>query len=524
MIFRRPFAMLIKNFKVIHIVLTLLMAYTIMKTSAILSFFNEYIASNSTILGEGLVSSLFNYPMFIAIIFIILISIVVFILMKYKKKKSLFYFFVICVYIYNFALYVFAYNNVKILETGLVGIRTLKVIQDLYITLIILQFYTVIMALIRSTGFNIKKFDFGKDIEELNIVDKDNEEFLVNIEFDSNKFKTNLKKNIRHIKYAYKENKLFANLIILVIIALICTGLYYNIGVYNKVYKENESFKSNNLIMSVANTYVTSRNMKNDVIFNNNRLVVVKLNIRGISNDTVLDTSRFYIKKGSERYYVTKDYNNYVKDLGNIYNKEKLNTEFNYYNIVFKIPNDNLKDLYLVYNDSNDKNIRVKLSLEDLDMSFNSNNYNLGDEIVFDSNILNKSKITISEFDKSENYVVNYNFCLDKNTCYNSNEYITPSITSSVEKALIRIKGSYEENEEINNENFSSLEKLLINNAKIVYTINGNNMESYIYKSVKPKKINSDYYYLEIDKNVLYGSDLKLVINIRNQSYIYTLG
>ena len=523
MILRKPFALLIKYFKVIHLALTMLIVYSIIKTTSILSFFNEYIASNRTILGHGITDQLFNNFMYISIILIIMIAFIVFVLMKYKKKKSFFYFLIILIYVYNYILYNYAFNNVSILETGLVDIRTLKVIQDLYTTLLILQYITVVISLIRATGFNIKKFDFQSDIQELQITENDREEFLVNIEFDVNKIKANYKKNIRHLKYAYKENRMFVHLIILIIIGAICFALYYNFGVYNKVYKNGETFKTKDFIMNVKDVYITSNDYKNNNLFNNYKLVVVKINARGIYGDTVIDTSKFYIKKKSERYYVTSDYNKYVNDLGNIYNGDKLDTEFDSYNLVFKVPNDDVDELYLVYNESKDRNVKIKLDLIDLDIDKVYDEHSLNEEFTINNLLINNSKINISEFGISNMYVENYNFCVTNDNCYNSIEYIKPSITTHSNRAIVKLKGTYEFDESNNNEKLSTLSNLLINNAKIVYTIDGKDKESELYKIIKPSKIKNDYLYLEVLEEVMHAENLKLVITIRNNNYIYNL-
>ena len=47
---------------------------------------------------------------------------------------------------------------------------------------------SIVMYAFRATGFDIKKFDFAKDLEELDIETKDNEEFEVNLELETDKY------------------------------------------------------------------------------------------------------------------------------------------------------------------------------------------------------------------------------------------------------------------------------------------------------------------------------------------------
>ena len=45
MILRKPYAFLIRHFKLIHLILTVLLAYILYKTNKLLSFFNQYLSS-----------------------------------------------------------------------------------------------------------------------------------------------------------------------------------------------------------------------------------------------------------------------------------------------------------------------------------------------------------------------------------------------------------------------------------------------------------------------------------------------
>ena len=60
MILRKPYAFIIKYFKVIHFLLTLLIAYLIYRTNLVLSFVSNYISSNTSVIGQNLTENLFN--------------------------------------------------------------------------------------------------------------------------------------------------------------------------------------------------------------------------------------------------------------------------------------------------------------------------------------------------------------------------------------------------------------------------------------------------------------------------------
>ena len=90
MILRKPYAFFIKHFKLIHIILTILIAYLIYRTGLLLSFFNEYISTGKSVIDQDLTGNLFNLYMFIVPFLIILASIIILSVMVLKQNQ--FYF------------------------------------------------------------------------------------------------------------------------------------------------------------------------------------------------------------------------------------------------------------------------------------------------------------------------------------------------------------------------------------------------------------------------------------------------
>ena len=59
MIVRKPYAFLIKHFRLLHVILSVLMIVTVFQTIKILNFFNEYLSGFMTNVETGTVSSIF---------------------------------------------------------------------------------------------------------------------------------------------------------------------------------------------------------------------------------------------------------------------------------------------------------------------------------------------------------------------------------------------------------------------------------------------------------------------------------
>ena len=87
MILRKPYAFFIKIFKPMHIFMSVLIVFLIYKTNNILSFLNQYIYSNESVIGKPIREMLISKELFIIPILMIVL------LYNNKKGKSLKYLF-----------------------------------------------------------------------------------------------------------------------------------------------------------------------------------------------------------------------------------------------------------------------------------------------------------------------------------------------------------------------------------------------------------------------------------------------
>ena len=188
MVLRKPYAFLIKHFKLLHIILTALISYSIYKTNLIIHFYNEYINSSQVIIGSNVQVSLFNFFIFFAPFLVILFAMILFAVMYNKKKPFIFYIILIIVNIISIAIYGITYSNILSMQNNIVNVRTASFIRDLLYINLILQTVIIVISTIRATGFEIKKFDFVRDLQDLKIEVKDNEEFEVDVNFDTDRF------------------------------------------------------------------------------------------------------------------------------------------------------------------------------------------------------------------------------------------------------------------------------------------------------------------------------------------------
>ena len=189
MILRKPYAILIKNFKLLHAVMTAFMAFIMYKTLNVISIYNEYFALNQALIGEDLASTAYSTFMYVAPIIIIIITLILFWVMIVKKKPSKLYIFTMIIYIYTLVMFFIGKSTMLKMEELILDVRTIKIVRDLTTLSMILQIFPLIKSFVRAVGFDIREFDFGKDLAELEIDETDNEEFEVNVSLDTNKVK-----------------------------------------------------------------------------------------------------------------------------------------------------------------------------------------------------------------------------------------------------------------------------------------------------------------------------------------------
>lgn len=357
MILRRPYAFLIKNFRLIHIILFILLAYTTYHANNMLSFFKEYIRVNGSI--EVISSQYITAFIYIIPVIIIILSLTIFFLMKYKKKPRLFYVILILVIIICTGIYSYLYFNIKTLETTIMSAREIRLLRDISRANFYILFITCIPLLIRGLGFDIKKFNFTNDLKELNLSKEDSEEVEVSIDMSSNGLKRAGRKTIRELKYYYAENKLFINIILAVITIILIIIFPFNKYVIKKNLQEGEVLGSNDFNIKINNSYITDRHH----VSKNNSYIIIKVSVLGKTNNYTLNLEHFVLESNNNKYIPSKKYYLYFNDLGRGYREEILNTkEYENYLFIYNINSSDKESKFILNYIDNNKKIVVKPS------------------------------------------------------------------------------------------------------------------------------------------------------------------
>ena len=185
MVFRKPYAFLIKNFRKIHILMLLLVIYVYVKHISLLAFVRNYVALQSY---NSSLESIDKYVGFLpnlAIFLILLITGLLIYLFLYKKKPWKLYLVIVFEYalmligFYMASSYFHSYDANSTLS-GAMAIRDILFIASFP------QYAVLVILLIRIAGIDMSKFDFAHDEEFMSLSAEDREEFEINIDIVMN--------------------------------------------------------------------------------------------------------------------------------------------------------------------------------------------------------------------------------------------------------------------------------------------------------------------------------------------------
>lgn len=353
MILRKPYAFLIKYFNLIHMFISILIIYLISKTNSILNFFKAYIRDD---IFEVHVSEYVNVLIYLFLIVIIGLVTTMIILMRKKNKPLLIYIITVVFYCILFIGFSYCGSVISKLEYNLLDRKSISLVRDISRFMLIGQWLCLIPYVIRTFGFDIKKFDFKRDLHELEILDEDNEEFELVTPINMNKVEQFSRRRLRELKYYYIENKIFVLIFLTIIIAISIISVFNAIDFDSfKRYDEKEIIKLDNFYtLSIDDSYITTKNDSGDVIaVNDTFYLIVKFTVNSKYNGQFsLDTSKFIININDNEFLASRTYYNYFKSYGIGYKNQKFSLNDNKsYILVYNIPNKyKEKDMELEYN------------------------------------------------------------------------------------------------------------------------------------------------------------------------------
>lgn len=519
MIFRKPYAFLIKNFRKIHIVLLLLCAFIYYKTMQLTGFINEFMIYFSY---DPYLEPITNYVsilFYITTIIIVIITITLIILLKRKNKPWKLYLVLAITYIAVFII--FGYTKSYFIKNDLSSTAVPRAIHDFLFISTIPQYLSFLILFIRITGLDLNKFGFKNDKEFLELEQDDREEFEISVNIDKDVFKRVYKKTIRLIGYFYLEHKFVMNIIIAVTTISLIGYTYYYFGIAHKTIKETKELNANNYIITINKSYYTNKDKKGNIIEKDSSFVILNMTIINNGAQRKLEANNFHLVNGNNDITFSKNtYSNYFNDIGNNYSNRVFNKgEKRNFAMIFKVDKklnkNNFVLYYQQYKNSKKTYLRkIKLKLEDVSIINSNTSKKIGEEINIKFPKGTEENFTFLDYALEDNSNYNIESCNSDDIC----SVITKILTANSNYKTLKINfisDNYEGQELID---FST------NYGKIKYIDNDNiAREIEIKDALENKDYLGKYMYIKVPSKIENASSIEIIYTVRNQKYYYKI-
>lgn len=534
MVLKKPYAFIIKHFRLIHLLTTIPMFYLLIKTGTIAKFFSSYISSGYSIRFNNILSNLAsNYIsifMYAAIILILTIFVVLSLILQDKNKPTKFYNYSIIYYIVLFILVTGCFNVFQMIEADTLNNTLARIIRDLIYLVYYTESFFIAFTFIRGTGFNLRKFDFKSDLAHLEISNKDSEEFEFLVGFDTYKTKRTVRRFFRELIYYYKENRFICNIVIVITVVILGTIIYMNRKVYDRIYNERESFTFGNMSIQVNNSYISNLSYNGKTIKQGKSYVILNIQIENkYRDDLEFNTANFKLSVGKSLIVPDISLGNYFLDYGNPYNGTLIKgvTKSSYI-LVYEINPNQVKNTYTLeaYSrfDSTPGGIgainkRIKIKPANMTANVTTNNINFGSVVKFSNTALRDTEFSLSNYEIVNRFPYTYKYCPTKDVCQDAISTVSIPGSELGRYTLLVLDYSLKlaedssymySNKTFRNffEDFMEIE-YIVNGTKYTSKANLLNPNSYNEKLI-----------LKINDNISTASDIKAKITVRNIAYL----
>lgn len=515
MIFRKPYAFLIKNFRKIHIVLIALCAYIFYKHLQVYNFVKEYVELESYSSFLEPIDDYTNLLSYLSIIAVIVITILLLITLKRKAKPWKLYMVILGEYTLMFFSFMMTTNFFHTYDDT-TAVTQILAIRDLLLIASFPQYLSFIILFIRVTGLDLNKFSFATDQEFLELDNSDREEVEVSFEIDKHTIIRNFRKLKRNLNYFYLEHKFILNTIFAIFIIVMIGYSYYYFGILHKVYKEGQTLVVSNYEITIHNAYLSDKDYRGEKLDGDNYII---LDITAKNNGGVrtMNTDRFHIINRNHDVVSNSLYDNEFKDLGKPYIKREFQPGKSYdFLLIFKVDSKlDVKKFNLYYQEyisSNETYLRkIRLKLIDLRNIEAETDTTLNEEKTL---VVNKSKknLTFNSVEIGEGFTYTRYIC-SRQGCYNGMEpvYSTPG------RKIMKI--------DFTSVDFTGEELIdfSLNYGRIKYKDSNGKIRQQDVKNALSKDALNKSLYLNITDEVAQSSEIKLEYTVRNHRYTYKL-
>lgn len=524
MVLKRPYAFIIKYFKVIHLGILACLIFILYSMYGIYDFLGMLLNTN-TFTHSAAVNYVDNI-LYVVPLIIAALSLIIFILFREKKKP---YFVYLGLIIYC-AIFMIAYfwisGRLEAIAKSTLTISDIMLYRDITGMVILPQFFFIVICFIRGVGFDVKRFNFNKDVKDLEIVDEDSAEYEVMIGQNFYIYKRRFRRICREAKYYFLENKYAIGMISLGIL-LVSSGFgykyYYD---YIKKIDTSELVSINGISYAVNAAYVTSYDYTGKLISSKSKYVVVDMTFQNTNmNAQAIDLGAIFLEVGANRFSPITTKNTRFYDLGSPYYDGQLlpPNEFVNGTLVFELPrkttgnNFSLKVRNQILDDAKILATYKKFNVKamNIDTNMKDRQYSLNESI--NSNIVNKNNFNIKviNYDLFDTYEYKYAVC-DDYGCRLRSSVLSSSSTPNSTLLEIDYVGQID-NDALFTNTLNTYTKLFNNMVTIGYTYANKNYT--VNAKVVDKGDIDGKIFLLVNKNILYSTDMWVTFNFRNNQY-----
>lgn len=528
MILKRPYAFLVKHFRIIHALLLFCSIYLTYKTWSFVGFFSSYIRNGQKVTGVDDLSAKITSLMNILPLIVILLCGIIIYLLHYKKKPIMLYIYIAVTYGVLFLLYRYLDSFMYTIAFETPSIRFVNIIRDVCRVFSLVQVPVIAFAFVRSLGFDVKKFDFKRDLLDLGVDDADNEEYEFEFKLDSEDIKSRVKKRLRLFKYFYKENRFIFIGIRIVVIAIVAFFAYKFFSSYEKIYAENDSVDMGSYRVKVLETYKTSKDASGSEFNNKYFYVVTKMEYANKTN-TIITPGILYISYGENGLtkFTTK-MNSKLNEFGVTYYNQTINPgETKVFTYIFEVPIEYYKEelmlrhLYNVEYRNNELQFeykKVRLSPKEFDdETKNIDTKNLNEELTLKGSTLGESKVKIEQISINDSFLYNIVKC-SNGSCNKIVNSIKAPNNEKFDMTLMRLKLNINFDESVLGKNYTN-DKFIQEFGSIRFEINGKEYNNRLKLVDMTPYVTNEYVYIQVRDKLKSADKIYLDLTIRDKIY-----
>lgn len=534
MILRRPYAFLTRHIRFIHGIMLICSIFILYKTFNIISFFGSYIKRSGNLDVTDVYNTYVTSSMYVSSLIIIIVSGIVIYLLNHKKKNIIIYLITIIFYavmmIAFFLLSSFLYN----LQFDSPSIRLINIVRDVFRFTTLIQIAAIGLFAVRTLGFDFKHFDFKKDILDLGIEKKDNEEYEFEVKYDKEKTKAYVFRKARYFKYFYKENKyIFIFLYFVIAIVILSLTVKFILGI-EKVYKEGEVFSDDYFNMKVIDTYKTTTDSSGNKINNKYFYIIMRIDFQNKkAYETYIGTEYFKLSYGDYELLepIVSENSRFTEFGVNYYSQYLKENEERIFNFIYKVPIEFYNEtFYLKYlyditykkNEAEYKYRKVKLNLKEFNKDKeNISTTTLGNKLNFDKSLLGNTTIQIDNVELSDTFYYNLVKCRNS-ICDRRKMSITATASENFDLTLMRLHYNIDFD-------YDKLGSKYINDTfiskfgKIRFEVNGKEYNNrLVLRDVTPFQTDN-YVFIEVRDKLKLADKIYLDFVIRDKVYTYII-